>query len=69
MDLINRLGHGKTRGVLLDEFMQVSFLTLMHGDTVHIEVPVVYGGQLFELHACVSKVTTHDDPDVLTRMM
>ena len=42
--------------ISLEEYLQVSFLQLYHGAEVHIEQKVVYGGGVYALHACLSKV-------------
>ena len=36
--------------------MQVSFLKLMADDEQHLELGVMYGGNLFSMHSCVSAV-------------
>lgn len=56
-EILDRLEAGQIEGISLEEFMQVSFLSLMSGDEVHIEEKVMYGGNLFQLHACVNSVT------------
>lgn len=42
--------------ITLAEYIQVSFLGLVSGSEVHIEQKVTYGGQVFNLHACVSEI-------------
>ena len=42
--------------VSMEEYLQVSFLMLYHGEEVHIEQKVMYGGGLYNLHACLSQV-------------
>ena len=43
--------------VSMAEYLQISFLTLMSGEEIHIEQKMVAGGNVFNLHACVSSVT------------
>jgi len=47
--------------VTMEEWLQVSFLSLFHGEEVHIELPIVYGGCAFHLHACVEQVVPGAD--------
>ncbi len=42
--------------VSVEEYLQVSFLMLYHGEELHIEQKVMYGGGRYNLHACVSQV-------------
>lgn len=55
--------------VTLEEWLQVSFLHLYHGEEVHIELPVVYGGAAFHLHACVEQVIPGEETAALRRQM
>jgi len=48
-------GHGLDK-VTMEEYLQVSFLTLMSGDEVHSEERIMYGGNVFSLHVCVNQV-------------
>ena len=42
--------------VTVHEWMQVSFLMLVHGNELHIDQQVLYGGSVYQLHACVEKI-------------
>ena len=42
--------------ISMAEYLQVSFLTLMSGTEVHTEEKIMYGGNVFQLHACVSQI-------------
>ena len=42
--------------ISLEEYLQVSFLMLYHGEEVHVEQKVVYGGGVYNLHACLALV-------------
>ena len=53
--------------VTLEEWLQVSFLALYHGEGVDIELPVVYGGARFLLHACVEQVVPPGDMSALRK--
>jgi len=55
-EILNAIERGEYKGITLEEYMQVSFLTLMSGEEQHIEERIMYGGNLFNLHACVSQV-------------
>lgn len=55
-EIIKKIAEGDFKGISLEEYMQVSFLTLMTGDEQHVEEKVMYGGNVFSLHACVAQV-------------
>lgn len=42
--------------ITMGEYLQLAFLAAMNNDVLHIEQPVVYGGQHFNVHMCMSKV-------------
>lgn len=42
--------------VSMQEWLQISFLMLFDGDEVHMELPIIYGGSTYHLHACVEQV-------------
>jgi len=44
--------------VTMAEWLQVSFLMLYHGQETQINQNIVYGGSVFNLHACVTSVHT-----------
>jgi hypothetical protein len=60
---------GKFEGISLEEYMQVSFLSLISGDEVHVEDKVVYGGNVFLLHACVSQVNPAEKVEALREVI
>ena len=43
--------------ITMAEWLQFSFLMLYHGEQPHIEQNVMYGGNVYTLHACVQGVT------------
>lgn len=49
--------------VSLAEFIQVSFLCLVetNGHEVHLEKKIMYGGQVFNLHTCISEIRPMQD--------
>lgn len=55
-EIINKIARNDFKGISLKEYMQVSFLSLMTGEEQHIEEKVMYGGNVFSLHACVAQV-------------
>jgi len=55
-EVIEKIAKNDLDGISMREYMEVSFLTLMSGEEVHVEEKVMFGGNLFTLHACVSQV-------------
>lgn len=43
--------------VTMSEWLQVSYLMLYHGQELHIDQQIVYGGCVYRLHACVEAVS------------
>lgn len=66
LDMVDR---GDYKGISLEEYMQVSFLALMSGDESHIEEKVMYGGNLFQLHACVHQVNPGQQVEALRKVV
>lgn len=56
-EILDAMEDGFYGGISLEEYMQVSFLMLMSGDEQHVEERIMYGGNVFELHACVGQVS------------
>ena len=67
-EVVERLEAGKLAGITMEEYLQVSFLSLMSGDEIHLEEKVMYGGNLFTLHACVSGVNPNQQVDALRKV-
>ena len=55
MEALKR-GGSALETVTVAEWIQVSFLRLFNGQNTHIDEPVLYGENVFDLHACISKV-------------
>ena len=51
--------------VAMEEWLQVSFLMLFHNNESHIELPLVYGGGVYHLHACVELVQPAEQTKLL----
>jgi len=51
--------------ITVAEFIEVSFLALMSGDEVHNEQSIMYGGNMFSMHTCVSQVSPAERVDSL----
>ena len=57
-EIVNGLADGTLdlTTVTLAEFVQVSFLRLVSFDETHLEQTIMYGGNVFKFHACVSEI-------------
>jgi len=55
-EILNKLDAGDIDGISLREFMQISYLAMVGGDEVHLEMKIIYGGNTFNMHSCVSQV-------------
>lgn len=42
--------------VTMAEYLQLCMIAAMNNDILHIEQPVIYGGQYYNVHMCMSKV-------------
>ena len=42
--------------ISMEEYIQVAFVYAMSNNLIHIEQPVMYGGQHFNVHMCVSDI-------------
>ena len=42
--------------VTVQEWLEVSFLMLFHGEESHIDIKIMYGGGVYGLHSCISGV-------------
>lgn len=64
--IIADLGAGKNLDkITVEEFLNVSFLSLISGDEVHIEEQVMHAGNLYSLHACLAGVNPNNDVKAL----
>ena len=61
-------GHGLDQ-ITMEEYLQVSFLSLMSEDEVHMEETIMYGGNLFTLHACVNQVNPGQQVKALRKIV
>ncbi len=53
---------GRFGDVTVEEWLQISFLELLDSQPIDIEYSVVYGGNRFLVHACVTSVGTPAAP-------
>lgn len=67
--ILDKIERNDFKGISLEEYLQVSFLTLMSGEEQHLEEKVVYGGNVFELHACVQQVNPNHAVSVLRKIV
>ena len=67
--VIEAMATNRLEGISLEEYLQVSFLTLMSGEEQHLEEKVMYGGNLFTLHACVSAVNPGQQIEALRKIV
>ncbi len=68
-EVIKAIETGHIEGVTLEEYLQVSFLSLMSGDEIHFEEAVMYGGNLITLHTCVSQVNPGQQVSALRKVV
>lgn len=67
----NTISEGIDRGSLdystvsMKEWMEVSFLMLYHGKESQLEQKMVYGGNLFQFHACINQITPNQQVSAL----
>jgi hypothetical protein len=43
-------------GISVQEWLQVAFIHAIDTGILHLDVPVVYGGQSFNVHMCIDSV-------------
>lgn len=57
-DLLEALRNGTAdlNQITVAEWIQVAFVHAMSNGIIHIEQPIVYGGQLFNVHLCMNNV-------------
>lgn len=42
--------------ITMAEYLQITFIHAMNNGIIHIDQPVMYGGQLYSVHMCMNKV-------------
>lgn len=52
--------------ISMAEYLQLSFLMAFHGSNgVEVSQRIMYGGNMYVLHACVDQVVTNEKPTAL----
>lgn len=54
--IIDRIEAGDYAGITMEDYLQVSFLALISGDEVTVDDRIMYKGNVFSLHACITVV-------------
>lgn len=67
--ITKQLAANDVSGISLEEYLQVSFLELMSAEEVHVEESIMYGGNLFLLHACVSQVNPNQPVEAMRKIV
>jgi len=68
-EIIMMMENDDFEGISLEEYMQVSFMVLMSSGELHGEEKVMYGGNLYTLHACVSQVNPNQQVSALRNVV
>ena len=42
--------------VTVEDWLQIAFIHAVDSGVIHLEQPVVYGGQLFNVHMCIDNI-------------
>ena len=67
--ILKAIEEGDIEGVSFAEYLQVSFLALMSGEEVHMDQKIMYGGNLYTLHACVEQINPNQQVEALRKVI
>ena len=56
-EILKLIAMGDYEGISLLEYLQMSFLTLVDGEEQHLDTRIMYGGNVYGMHACTSGVS------------
>jgi len=60
-----RDGKFDMNSISMAEWLQIAFLLLYHGELINIDQKVMYGGAMFNLHACLDSANPAEETKIL----